>query len=474
MKRWTDPAVRSALGLGPEASAAGVAYNEVGTDTRTLGPGALFVALRGERFDAHDFLGDAAARGARGAVVERLPQNAPEGLVYYRVADTLTALGLLARYRRRNLAARVCAVTGTNGKTATKDMARVVLATRYRTHATTGNLNNLVGTPLTILSAPPDVEALIVEVGTNAPGEIARLAGIVEPDAAIITSVAQGHLEGLGDLEGVLREKTSLLSVLPEDGLALVADEPPELARRARTLTRRVQVAGWSERADAEVRGEDVRLDPEGRVRFRWAGRVVRLAFRGRPHARNALLALGLGRAWGVRPDAAVAALAKLEPAKLRTEARYYGRLRVIADCYNSNPESLAAAVELLVSLPRGGGRVLVLGTMRELGAHSAELHRRAAEAIAAQDLDLIVATGEFVPAFDALAERLGDRLMREDDPLAAYGPLSRRLRGDEIVLLKGSRGVALERLLPKFEERFGPAVVSRPARARRGNGRRR
>src|SRR5690606_22104748 len=172
---------------------------------------------------AHQFLNHAVTAGARGLVVSRRPASVrAEGDVqWYVVPDTLVALGKLAQYRRRALGARVCAITGTVGKTTTKEMARAVLAPKYRVHATTGNLNNLVGTPLTLLAAPDDAEAIVVEVGTNAPGEIARLAEIVEPDAAIITSVAEGHLEGLGDLEGVLAEKTSLLSELRPGGVAL-------------------------------------------------------------------------------------------------------------------------------------------------------------------------------------------------------------------------------------------------------------
>jgi UDP-N-acetylmuramoyl-tripeptide--D-alanyl-D-alanine ligase len=463
---WTDAAVRAALGIaGGEPR--DLAYSGVSTDTRTLEAGALFVALRGERFDAHDFLGEAAARGARGAVVERVPPDAPPTLVYYEVSDTLVALGQLARARRRSLAARVCAVTGTNGKTTTKDMARAVLATRYRVHATTANLNNLVGGPLTLLAAPDDAEAIVVELGTNGPGEIARLGAIAEPDAAIITSVAEGHLEGLGGVEGVLVEKTSLLETLRPGGVALVADEPPELAARARALVPRLRVAGWTERADADLRAEDVRLDDEGRARFRWGSREVRLRFRGKPNARNALLALGLAQEWGVDLDAAVEALEALEPPKLRAELHRYGDLVVIADCYNANPASTAAALELLESMPRRGGRVAVLGTMRELGEASAQLHRRTAERAAAADLDLVVATGEFVPAFEHLATRMGPRLIREEDPLAAYEALERRLAGDEVILLKASRGVALERLLPRLEARFGSVAAGGAAAGR-------
>ncbi len=454
---WTDAEVRAALGL---AGAEPQSYAAVSTDTRTLGEGSLFVALRGERFDAHDYLAQAAERGARGAVVERVPEGAPSSLTYYRVEDTRVALGRLARHYRRSLNARVCAVVGSNGKTTTKELARAVLATRYRVHATEGNLNNLVGTPLTLLAAPADAEALVIEVGTNSPGEVERLGRIVEPDVAIITAIAEEHLEGLGNLEGVLREETSILGTLSSEGVALVGDEPPELAERARLLCDRVRVAGWSSAADPALRAERVELDDEGRVRFEWQGHAVRLALRGRPNARNALLALGLGLEWGVDVDAAVEALTHAQPPKMRAELHRYGGLTVIADCYNANPASVDAAVDLLVALPRGGARVAVLGTMRELGNASEELHRRTAEAVAEAEVDVIVATGEFARAFGPLAEQLGDRLIAAEDPLDAYVPLAARLTGREVVLLKGSRGVALERLLPHFEKDWGQSAA--------------
>jgi UDP-N-acetylmuramoyl-tripeptide--D-alanyl-D-alanine ligase len=426
------------------------------TDTRTLGAGSLFVALRGERFDAHGFLGAAAAAGAAGAVVERIPEGAPVGLTYYVVQDTLVALGSLARHYRRQLRARVVAIVGSNGKTTTKELTRAALSGRYRVHATAGNLNNLVGVPLTLLAAPSDTEALVVEVGTNVPGEVARLGAIVEPDAVLVTSIAEEHLEGLGDLEGVLREETSILGALPGDGVAVVAEEPPMLVERALQLAPRVLVAGLSAEADPGLRGERVALDDEGRVSFHWSGQEVRLDFRGRLSARNALLALGLAREWGVPAEEAAAGLARAEAPSLRAEVLRYGELVVIADCYNANPASLEAAVELLASFPRRGGRIAVLGSMRELGETSAALHRRVAEVVAGHDLDLIVATGDFAAAFAPLAATLGDRLLSAEDPLAAYGSLSERMRGEEVVLLKGSRGVALERLLPLLEKDFG------------------
>jgi UDP-N-acetylmuramoyl-tripeptide--D-alanyl-D-alanine ligase len=370
------------------------------------------------------------------------------------------ALGSLARHYRRQLDSRVVAIVGSNGKTTTKELTRAALGVCYGVHATAGNLNNLIGVPLTLLAAPRDAEVLVIEVGTNAPGEVARLGGIVEPDAVIVTSIAEEHLEGLGDLAGVLREETSILELLPADGVALIVEEPAELLERARDLAPRVRVAGFGALADADLRAEDVALEEDGRVGFRWRGQPVRLGFRGRLNARNALLALGLAEEWGVAPEAAVAGLASAEAPALRAEVLRYGELTVIADCYNANPASLEAAVELLATLPRRGGRVAVLGSMREMGVTSAALHGRVAEVVAGVaargGLDLIVATGDFAAAFEPLAATLGESLLRVEDPVAAFEPLSQRLRGGETILLKGSRGVALERLLPLLDREFG------------------
>jgi UDP-N-acetylmuramoyl-tripeptide--D-alanyl-D-alanine ligase len=448
---WSEAAVCAALGLGAP-SVDGLVHRAVSTDTRTLGGGDLFVALEGEHHDGHDHLAAAAQAGATGAVVRRVPPGAPE-LRYYEVPGTLAALGRLARRHRRVVGARLCAVVGSNGKTTTKDLLQAALATRYRVHATSGNLNNQIGVPLTLLATPLDAEVVVAEVGTNVPGEVAEIAAICEPDAVVVTSVSAEHLEGLGSLDGVLREETSIVSWLPAGAPAVVTDEPAALRERVLALHGAAIVAGLGEDVPMQTRGADVELDHEGRVSFTWRGRRVQLQLRGRHNARNALLALELGSAWGVDADDAVAALARLPAPKMRAEVHRYGSLAVIADCYNANPGSTTAALDLLDSLPRQGGRIAVLGTMLELGPESAALHAASARDAADRRLDLIVATGAYAAAFAPLAGDLGERLVVAEDAPAAWAAMAERLRGDEVILLKGSRGVALERLLPHLEE---------------------
>jgi UDP-N-acetylmuramoyl-tripeptide--D-alanyl-D-alanine ligase len=456
MSVWTEAAVTAALGIAARAGDDDVTYSGISTDTRKVTGGELFVALRGEIHDAHAYLHQAHAAGATGAVVDQVPDGAPQQLRYYIVADTLAALGLLGRCRRRQLSARICAVAGSNGKTTTKELLRAVLSPKYRVHATKGNLNNLIGAPLTLLDTPDDAEVVIAEIGTNSPGEIALLSAIVEPDVAVITGISAEHLEGLGDLNGVLREETSVIPWVPLHGAVIVADDPPMLSERARTMHPRVRTAGLGDEADADLRGSDVRLDDEGRVSFRWAGRAVALELRGRHNARNALVALGIAQEWGVPAEDAIAGLRALQPPKMRTEFHRIGDMVVIADCYNANPASVHAAIDLLASMPRRGGRIAVLGSMLELGPQSAEIHGEVAAEVAARDFDIVIATGEFADAFGPHRSALGARLVTTADPLDAWHTLSQSLTGDEVVLLKGSRGVALERLLPRFEEKWG------------------
>jgi UDP-N-acetylmuramoyl-tripeptide--D-alanyl-D-alanine ligase len=460
---WTDREVRRALGL--EGGEESPAYRSISTDTRGLAEGDLFVALKGERFDGHRFLAQAAAAGARGALVSDTPDPVPAGMTLYRVEDTLVGLGRLASHRRAGLKVRFVGVVGSNGKTTTKELIRSVAQARYRTHATEGNLNNQVGVPLTLLSIPEETEVAVIEMGTNRPGEVALLTRMVRPEAAVVTSIGEEHLELLGDLDGVLREEVSVLEGLAEGGKAFVADEPESLPRRAREIVgrKRVRVAGFSETADLRPDGgsREIHVLEDGSTLWRWRGIEVRLPLPGRFNVRNALLALGVGLDLGIPAQEAARAIPNVKLPKLRGEWVRYGDLRVLADCYNANPPSVAAAVDLIGSLPTRGRRIAVLGTMRELGAASAQLHAASADRAAKEvgdRIDLLVATGEFVPAFERHRARLGEQILLCEDPVAAYDVARAQLRPSDTILLKASRGDQLERWLPLLERDFGGA----------------
>lgn len=468
---WTDDAVRRALGLEDVVEPREMGFGGVCTDTRTLQPGDLFVALKGPRFDGHSFLNDARGKGARAAVISS-DHPGVEGLPSYPVEDTLVALGQLARFRRRALSGRVVAITGSSGKTTVKELLREVLSVRHRVHATRKNLNNRVGVPLTLLDAGEDAEFVVVELGTSERGEIGRLARIVEADVAAVVTVSESHLEGLGDLDGVMEEKLDLLAHLRPGAIALVGDRPAALPRRATELHEGVRVAGFSERAEPELRGWPEGPDAQGRVPFRFQERRVRPGLPGRHGAFNTLFCLSVARVLGISLDDAIPAVEAARPAPLRGELRRVGSMTLLLDCYNANPQSVLAAVDLLSTLPARGSRVAVLGSMLELGGESEALHREVLEQALQSPVDLIVAVGLFREVarprrehppeeMEFPEEAHGPVLLLASDVEEAWDRLVPHLRGRETVLLKASRGLAMERLVPRFEERFRPAAAA-------------
>jgi len=446
---WTHARVLDALGLRGEESP-GAPYTAVGTDTRTLAAGALFVALRGERFDGHDHLEAARRAGARGAVVRESTPSVP-GLLLYRVPDTTRALGHLARMRRAAIGGPVVAITGTNGKTSTKEMLAAALRTRYRTHATPANQNNLVGVPLTVLDAPGDTEALVVEAGASLPGEIARFREMLAPEIAVVTNAVAGHVEGFGSLDGVLREKLALTDGVP---LAIVGVEPPALARGARERAAAVISAGLR---DADLVPTGAALGPDGRARVAVDGVEFVVAAPGMHQAANAMLVWAVARELGLDLARVADALSRFTLPAGRVELQTHGRLTVLHDGYNANPQSFRAAIALAAALRPGRRLVFVAGTMRELGDLEAAAHAEIAAELAALDPDLLVAVGAFGPALGPHAARFGDRLLVAPDTDAAGPLLAPRLAGDELVVLKASRGVALERILPHLVSRARP-----------------
>jgi UDP-N-acetylmuramoyl-tripeptide--D-alanyl-D-alanine ligase len=444
---WSETEVRRTLGLALHGGFSPLTFSSISTDSRSISSGALFVALKGERFDGHDHLPAAAAAGATGAIVRQGTPPVP-GVVLLEVPDTLSAFGLLARARRRTLKGPVIAVTGTNGKTSTKEMLAAVLRTRYVTYATRANLNNLVGVPTTILEAPRDTEALVVEAGANLPGEIVRYRQIIEPSITVVTNAVAGHLEGFGSLPGVVAEKLSLAQDVP---LAIVGTEPSDLATGARARARSVRTAGLR---GADLVPDAVELDGSARPVITIGARTFVLAARGLHQADNAMRVWAVVEALSLDPDEAACALERFSIPGGRGELINEGSLTILNDSYNANPQSFRAVIATAAAL-RGNRRlVFVAGTMRELGPDSSALHAEVADALVQLQPDLLAVVGEFVPALEPHAHTLGQRLLRAPDPLTLAPMLGPRLRGDELVVLKASRGVALERILPALAAR--------------------
>jgi len=446
VSRFTADEVRQALGLPATPQAA--RFTGVSTDTRSIAPGELFVALVGERFDGHTYLATARERGAEAAVVRRGTPAVP-GLELLEVDDTLCAYGDLARARRRRLTGPVVCVTGNNGKTTTKEMVAAALRTRWRTHATRANNNNLVGVPLTILEAPDDVEALVIEGGGNVPGELPRYREIVEPDITVATNATEGHLEGYGSIEAIVADTVAVTAGVP---LAVVGMDPPSLAEGARRVAGRVVTVGWTgaERVP-DVLGHDVLARP----RVRLGAHEVQLPLPGRHQAVNALFAWVVAEWLVLEPEKVAEALRHVTVPGGRSELLQQGELTVLNDCYNANPHSFDTAIATASELRTGRRLVFVAGTMRELGDDADALHREVAERILRLDPELVAAVGDFVPAFAPHAARLGDRLLTAPDAPTMGPLLAARLAGNEVVVLKGSRGAALERILP--------AILGRP-----------
>ena len=451
---WTDLEVRQALGLRTDRADSGLAYTGVCTDSRSVEEGQLYVALVGERFDGHDFVADATSKGALGAVVSREPTG-PTDVRLYPVDDTLVALGALAAHRRKRLDAPVVAITGSSGKTTTKDLTAAALSAAKRVHATRGNYNNRVGLPLTLLAAPADAEAVVLEMGTSEPGEIGVLAQVARPDIGVVTTVGESHLEQLGSVEGVLQEKLDLLRNMADGGCCVVGDEPPRLAEQARAFCPRLRVAGWTERADADLRPQDAEVDVFGSYEFRWRDQTVVMPLIGKHAVSDAMIALAIADLLRVEPKDAVRGLAGAQTNPLRGEVRQVGTLTVIVDCYNANPQSVRAALDVLEGQGAAARRVVVLGTMLELGEAAGRLHHEVLSEAIEREIDLIVATGAFAEAAAEIRADAASRLITAPDWQEAYPLLRERLSGDEVVLLKASRGVALERILPMLERDF-------------------
>jgi UDP-N-acetylmuramoyl-tripeptide--D-alanyl-D-alanine ligase len=445
---WTLDRVADALAevATTPAPRGASAFSAVNTDTRTVAQGDLFVALKGERFDAHDFLADAVKNGASGLVVEDATKAATLGVPVFVVRDTTHALGLLGRYRRRAWGKTVVAVAGSNGKTSTKELTTAALGSRLSVYATRGNLNNHVGVPLTLLALPDDADVAVVEIGTNHPGEVAMLRAFAEPDVAIVTSIGEEHLEGLGDLAGVLREESAVFNGA---AVAIVPASQPEVGEAARSLAKSIVAAGLNA---GDVRPDSWTISPDGAGVLKFGAVEVCPPLRGEHNLRNAMLAIATARTLGISIDDAAAGIARTPALPMRSAWVQIGKFTVINDAYNANPASARESLRMLGSLDTARQRVAVLGSMLELGAAGPALHDEIARRALEGPATIIVGIGEFARALTSAAPN-DARVIAVADAPDAWPMLSSRLAPDAVILLKGSRGTRLERLIPMIEE---------------------
>jgi UDP-N-acetylmuramoyl-tripeptide--D-alanyl-D-alanine ligase len=449
--------VSAALGVAPRGGRDGMVFAGVSTDSRSAGKDELFVALEGDQFDGHDFVPAALERGVSGVVLH--PGGgvqAPPGAAVLAVSDTLHALGELARYHRARLSARVVGITGSNGKTTTKEITASVARTAYRTAQTQGNLNNLVGLPMTLLSASDDTEVLVLEMGMNVPGEIGRLARIAAPVIGVVTNVGPVHLEGVGSVAAVINEKGTLPASLPPDGVAVFEGDTDYSGRlAARTRARRLTF-GLDGASDVRAEGiEDLGEQgtratfvlPSGSFR-------ARLPIPGVHNLRNALAAAAVGEALGIPTDRIGRGIESVAPMSMRMEiTRDAAGFTVLNDSYNANPVSMQAALEFLARQRRDGMRsIAVLGDMLELGDFRRDGHEQVGAAAADLRTDLIFAIGDFAPDMCRGAVGSGqDEGTIRTYPKGAHDALiedvQQTVRPGDVVLVKGSRGMKMERI---------------------------
>jgi UDP-N-acetylmuramoyl-tripeptide--D-alanyl-D-alanine ligase len=422
-------------------------------DSRTVGAGDLFVAVAGERVDGHDFLGAAAAAGAVAALCRR----AHDGLVCVVVPDPVVALGRLAAGVHARLTAgglRTLGITGSSGKTSTKDLLGQVLAAVGPTVSPPGSYNNDIGLPLTVLDADEDTRYLVLEMGSRGPGHIARLCGVARPHVGVVLNVGSAHLGEFGSPESIARAKGELVEALPEDGTAVLnADDPRVLGMASRTAAR-VLTTGTG--GDADVRATGVSLDGTARARFTLAvageEHPVALQVVGQHQVANALSAAGAALAAGLAPAEIAAALSAAgSRSRWRMEVAHRADgVTVVNDAYNANPESMRAALAALAGLA-GERRIAVLGGMAELGPDAAAEHERLGRDAVAAGVDLVVAVGRDAVGISdgasAAGGGAGEESVHVPDRAAARELLSGLLRPGDVVLVKASRSYGLELL---------------------------
>ena len=420
-----------------------VECSSIGTDTRSVQPGSLFFALKGPNFNANAFAAEALAKGAKYVVVDDPAVIQNERFLF--VPDVLHSLQELARYHRRLFDIPVIGITGSNGKTTTKELVQAVLTSDRKTLATSGNLNNHIGVPLTLLCLNTEHRIAIIEMGANKRGDIAELAAIAEPTFGLITNIGKAHLEGFGDYDGVVRTKTELYQavVLRKGVLFVNADDPLLMEKSNGTDRRTYGSTPWADTTGMQ-RGQDTFLS----IMFQGRGNrdhVARTRLVGAYNLPNALAAIAIGQYFGV-PDARIAkALSDYQPGNNRSQFSDTGRNQLIQDAYNANPTSMAAALENFATIVSDRPKVAILGDMLELGTETEKEHARIMELIGRLGME-----ARFVgPAFALAAS--GSRYRSYANAQELYAALMDEPLRDKLILLKGSRGIKLETLLPSL-----------------------
>jgi UDP-N-acetylmuramoyl-tripeptide--D-alanyl-D-alanine ligase len=433
-------------------------FHGVSTDSRKVVPGTLFVALRGETFDAHDFLGQLAGQPVAGVVVERLPENYP--LPALVVPDTLAALGRIGNFWRRKFAMPVIGVTGSNGKTTVKEMISAILAAAFGEEArlaTQGNLNNEIGVPLTVMRLTQEHRAAVVELGMNHPGEIARLAAIAEPTVALVNNAQREHQEFMHTVEAVARENGAVLAALPADGVAVFpGDDEYTALWRGLAGDRQVLTFGLSDQCDVSATYTPNSFGSKLAVVSGQAQFTIKLSAAGEHNVRNALAACACALAAGIPQDAIVRGLEAFAPVSGRLQRKQaVCGATVIDDSYNANPDSVRAAIDVLAQ--SASPRILVLGDMGEVGTQGPEFHEEIGAYAQARGIESVLVTGALARHMTAT----GATHFEQFDELLAALDQQLGSKSDATVLVKGSRFMKMERVVQHL---IGPQHTSKEA----------
>lgn len=430
-------------------------FTGISTDSRTLSPGEVFVALSGEQFDGHAFVHQARERGAAAALVER-PVADSSDLPLVVVSNTLAALRRLAHNHRRKFKIPVIAIGGSNGKTTTKEMVAAILRTNGNILSTAGNLNNHIGVPLTLLRLRSEHEAAVVEIGTNHPGEIASLLKVVEPTHGLITNIGHEHLEFFGSLRGVAREEGALFRWLAGRGVAFLNADDPETLRLGKGVRRKVTF-GFSKGLD--VSGSALQFDAHGCPAFRCGGKKVarsfpvRLAVPGAHTAANALAAVAVGVAFKVPSRRIQRALEHFQAPSKRMEVLSIAGITVFNDTYNANPDSVIAGLKTLAGAAVSGKRIAVLADMKELGAAGPAEHARIGALLSGLGIEYLLTYGDVARHYHDSAQVMFAVHYDQKNVLAEY--LAELLTPGDAVLIKGSRGMVMEDIVSFLIQRL-------------------
>jgi UDP-N-acetylmuramoyl-tripeptide--D-alanyl-D-alanine ligase len=431
----------------------------VSTDSRSLKAGELFFALRGEHFDGHRFLAEAMERGGTGAVVDQeIDAPADQGIAVMRVADTLQALGDLAHHWRKRHPIPLVAVVGSNGKTTTKEMAAAILGKKYKVMKNAGNLNNLIGLPLSLLQMNSTDGAAILEMGMNRFGEILRLTEIAAPDLGILTNIAPAHLEGLGSIEGIMEAKGELLQGMGARGRLIFNADDPRVVQLSKGFPGEQTSFGIDNRADWIA--TDIRTRKDGGVSFQLQGpsgqTPVSLQLLGRHQVYNALAAAAAAFHLGAGIDDIKEGLESFAPPAMRMELVTLGKgIKVINDAYNANPQSMDAAL-LALQEQAGGRKIAVLSDMWELGAYAEKAHRELGRSVKEYGVDFLMLLGQFAPLVAEGAEQAGmdpQKIRIGKDHHAVGLHLSGIVKKGDWVLIKGSRIMKMEEIIKELKD---------------------